>query len=77
MEKWAGDPAKSKHYEADGKQVSCPHCESDLFEQAHAQLNTPVASFFGLDWLNKSALVLKCVKCGKIQWFAADVGNES
>ncbi|WP_242833119.1 hypothetical protein [Desulfosporosinus acidiphilus] len=33
-------------------------------------MNTAGATFLNLDWLNKSATILICTKCGYIQWFA-------
>ncbi|MEW5922315.1 MAG: hypothetical protein AB1796_15515 [Bacillota bacterium] len=63
----------TKRYRAGGIAISCPHCQNDTFEKGAAQLNTAVATFLNLDWLNKSATILACLKCGRIQWFAGDV----
>lgn len=57
-------------YDAGGKQVACPHCGGTQFAEGAAQLNTAGMTFFGLDWLNESAVTLACTGCGHIQWFA-------
>lgn len=56
-------------YLAAGIVVTCPHCKDDVFEQRKAQFNTSFATFLNLDWLNKSAVVLICAKCGLAQWY--------
>ena len=56
-------------YQAAGIVVTCPHCKNDVFEQREAQFNTSFATFLNLDWLNKSAVVLICDKCGLAQWY--------
>lgn len=60
-------------YEAANIKVVCPHCRSDIFEEGSAQLNTAGASFLNLDWLNKSAKILVCTRCGLIQWFGKSI----
>jgi predicted nucleic-acid-binding Zn-ribbon protein len=50
--------------------ITCPHCGSDTFSRGDAQLNTALRTFLDLDWSDKSATVLICVKCSQIQWFA-------
>lgn len=56
-------------YRVGGRRVMCPHCNQDIFEEGSAQLNTAGLTFLGLDWLNKSAVILACTNCGYIQWF--------
>ena len=56
-------------YKINGKQLKCPHCDYDLFAKGRAQLNTSLATFLGLDWLNASSLTFTCLKCGRIEWF--------
>ncbi len=56
-------------YQAGGIDVICPHCNNREFELGSAQLNTRGATFLNLDWLNKSAAILTCTKCGFILWF--------
>ena len=57
-------------YEAGGKRISCPHCNSTEFAEGRAQLNTAGMSFLNLDWANKSITTLTCTKCGCLQWYA-------
>ncbi len=47
----------------------CPVCDGVLFWRREAQLNTAVASFFNLDWANKSATCFVCSICKHISWF--------
>jgi predicted nucleic-acid-binding Zn-ribbon protein len=47
----------------------CPVCGNHLFWTRRAQLNTPVATFFDLDWANKSATCYVCSRCTHISWF--------
>jgi len=67
------DPAATVHftntYQISGKTVVCPHCGYDQFDEGLALLNTPGMTFFGLDWANRTATVLGCKACGRIQWF--------
>lgn len=71
--KAAAEPYGPDLYEAGGIKITCPHCQNDTFEKGDAQLNTAVATFFNLDWLNKSATVLVCYHCGMIRWFGKSV----
>jgi predicted nucleic-acid-binding Zn-ribbon protein len=52
-----------------GKQVICPHCNNRSFRFRNAQLNTPGMTFFGLDWANRTASVLVCASCSRIEWY--------
>ncbi|MEQ8766160.1 MAG: DNA-binding protein [Planctomycetota bacterium] len=56
-------------YVVAGRQVVCPHCGHDEFEASKSQLNTAGMSFLGLDWANKSAHILICTACSRIEWF--------
>jgi len=56
-------------YSAGGFEIECSHCKNRVFKEGSAQLNTAGMSFLNLDWLNKSAIVLICTRCGLIQWF--------
>ncbi|MHC4943281.1 MAG: hypothetical protein ACYTG7_09715 [Planctomycetota bacterium] len=51
-----------------GKKIDCPHCGKDQFIEGAAQLNTRMATFLDLDWVNKSATTLACANCGRIEW---------
>lgn len=52
-----------------GKQVLCPFCQFDQFDDREIKLNTTGMSLFGLDWANKAATGLVCAQCGYIQMF--------
>ena len=56
-------------FEIRGIQVKCSHCGSNRFFEREAQLNTAGLTFLNLDWANKSATVLVCESCGKLEWF--------
>ena len=58
-----------KTIEVKGNPLSCPVCSNNLFWFRQAQLNTSVASFFGLDWANRSASCFVCSECTYIFWF--------
>jgi hypothetical protein len=58
-----------QQFEIAGVAVSCTICAHDRFWQRRAQLNTPLATMFGLDWANRSATCLVCDNCGYILWF--------
>lgn len=58
-----------KQYEINSKKIICPLCNNDTFHYREALLDTPIASFFGMEWANKKAAILICIKCGKIEWF--------
>ncbi len=55
--------------EVKGKQLSCPICSNTHFWTRNAQLNTSAATFFGLDWANRSAHCFVCSECTYIFWF--------
>jgi len=52
-----------------GKQLQCSHCGGVLFSTRDAQLNTSFMTLLGLDWLNTSADVFVCRRCGHLEWF--------
>jgi hypothetical protein len=49
-----------KSYEIQGVQLRCQICQHDEFWRREGQLNTAAATFFNLDWANKSAVCLVC-----------------
>lgn len=49
--------------------LECPHCHGKDFKHQRAQLNTALATFFGLDAFNASADVYACRRCGRLEWF--------
>lgn len=52
-----------------GNELKCPICNNNLFWRRRAQLNSSVATFFKLDWTNRSATCHVCSKCTHISWF--------
>lgn len=58
------------NYTIADKRISCSHCGTDtFFQMPNILLNTPGITFFGFDWANKTAFVLVCSKCSKLEWF--------
>lgn len=55
--------------EIQGQPLKCLVCTHDQFNRREAQLNTSGASFFNLDWLNRSGVCYVCARCGYIHWF--------
>ena len=64
-----GKAAEPQAYLARGRKIVCPHCANDRFSRRKAMLNTRIATFFELDWVNRSSTVLVCSNCTMIQWF--------
>lgn len=52
-----------------GNKLHCRICEHDQFYKRRSQLNTRTATFFNLDWVNRSAFAYVCAKCSHIDWF--------
>lgn len=52
-----------------GIDLRCEICNHDRFFERQAQLNTAVATFFSLDWANRTARCLVCERCGYVHWF--------
>jgi hypothetical protein len=61
--------AEPQLVEIKGQKLVCPFCKNETFFSRRAQLNTSVASFFGLDWANRSATCFVCSECTHIEWF--------
>lgn len=55
--------------EVQGKVLQCVVCGHDEFDKREAQMNTAVATFFNMDWANKSAICWVCERCGFVHWF--------
>jgi len=62
-----------REYKANEIQVKCIHCEHTKFQLGKALLNSRGLSFFDLDWLDASAIILICKRCGYIHWFSGEV----
>ena len=52
-----------------GHKLVCPVCSHDRFWSRQTQMNTRVATFWNLDWLNRNATNYVCDRCGYIFWF--------
>ena len=65
-------PAEDGHFEVVGKKVTCSHCHGTSFVAKDILLNTWLLSLLRIDWLDSSATVLACAKCGQLTWFAQD-----
>jgi len=52
-----------------GKRLICGVCDHDRFWHRSAQLNSVLASFFGFERNNRSAVCMICDRCGHIHWF--------
>ncbi len=55
--------------EVKGHPLVCPICSNTTFWMKRAQLNTFLATFFNLDWTNRSATYFVCSNCTHITWF--------
>ena len=65
-------PTEGGNFEVAGKRVSCSHCGGTSFTAKEILLNTWLLSLLRIDWLDSSANVLSCDKCGQLTWFAQD-----
>jgi predicted nucleic-acid-binding Zn-ribbon protein len=57
--------------------LRCLACGNTEFTSRYAQLNTAVATFFNLDWANRSARCEICTRCGYIHWFHEWEGRDT
>lgn len=60
------------HFEVAGTRISCSHCGGTEFSVKQILLNTWLLSLLRIDWLDASATVLTCEKCGQLTWFNQD-----
>ncbi len=65
-------PDQNGHFAVVGKRVSCAHCQGSKFIAKEILLNTWLLSLLRIDWLDSSATVLSCERCGQQVWFAQD-----
>lgn len=56
-------------YQSEGFPIRCPCCNGEDFTLGKAMLNTRGLTLLSLDWLNREAAVLQCVRCHRIEWF--------
>ncbi len=52
--------------------LSCLVCEDLLFARREVKMTTTGMSFFDLDWLNKAADGVICLRCGYVHHFMGD-----
>ena len=57
------------HCSNNDRKLKCVICGHDSFHHRYAKLNTSILTFFGLDWLNKTADCYVCKSCGYVHWF--------
>ncbi len=69
-------PSRDGHYKVVGKRVTCSHCGNTRFKSQEILLNTWLLSLLRIDWLDSSATVLTCDKCGRLNWFAQEEVND-
>ncbi len=67
----ADQPAEEPGREVEvlDRSLTCRVCDHNRFRERNAQLNTALASFFGVEWMNRSARCFVCARCGYIHWF--------
>lgn len=49
--------------------LECHVCRHDYFWRHEAQIHTPAATFFDLEWANRLATCCICARCGYVHWF--------
>jgi predicted nucleic-acid-binding Zn-ribbon protein len=52
-----------------GEQLRCLVCAHDRFRQREILLNTSGATFFNVEWANKSGMGAVCERCGYVHTF--------
>lgn len=52
--------------------LACQVCRGVVFAQREIKMTTTGMTFFDLDWLNKSADGVICVRCGFVHTFLGD-----
>ncbi|HEY5483724.1 MAG TPA: hypothetical protein VIK31_07930 [Propionibacteriaceae bacterium] len=63
---------ESQRYSVAGVPARCSHCGGEDFETGSALLNTGGMTLLGLDWADRSANLLICLRCGHVDWFLED-----
>lgn len=58
-------------------ELECKHCRHTTFVMRKSQLNTALLTFLNLDWLNASAEVYVCTRCGYLHWFLTAAREEA
>ena len=60
---------EANRYRIADKRLSCKHCGGEVFSHRSGQINTAALTFLNLDWLNASADIYVCARCGFLHWF--------
>ena len=55
--------------EIHGKALRCQICRNRYFWRHDVMLNTRLATFLDLDWMNRDAICAVCDHCGYMHWF--------
>jgi predicted nucleic-acid-binding Zn-ribbon protein len=53
----------------EGHKLKCPVCGNKRFWKRKTLMNTPGATFFGVEWANRQAINFVCDSCGYVLWF--------
>jgi hypothetical protein len=62
--------------EIHGRPLRCQVCGHPKFWRHDVQLNTRMAAFVNLDWMNAVATCAVCDNCGYIHWFIPPPAKE-
>lgn len=52
-----------------GRDLRCHHCGHGHFRGRRAKLSSSLSTFLDLEWLDPSATILACTRCGYVHWF--------
>lgn len=58
-----------------GHRLVCTVCGHDLFWKRRTLMNTPGATFWGVEWANRQAENYVCNRCGFVMWFLLEAGE--
>ena len=64
------EESEDGHFYAAGRRIDCVHCGESTFTVSQVLLNTWLLSLLRIDFLDDSASVLTCKKCGRQTWFS-------
>jgi hypothetical protein len=61
--------AEPETMELRGKPFRCQACGHDTFYRQRAQLHSPLATLFGVEWTGNGCTCVICAECGYVHWF--------
>ena len=66
-----GTPAQDvgEPVEINARALRCQVCGHGLFRRRQAQVGANLATLFGFDWADSSAVCFVCAGCGYVHWF--------